>query len=91
MSMTYTEFMDMAPKMSPTTQRLFSNFVNLDAQAEALSQEATKVSTMERPVAPSELVTLSLKSHEFMFHAQLTSGMANRTADGLQQLFRQQN
>jgi len=31
------------------------------------------------------------KSAEFMFHSQLTSNIANRTADGIQQLFRQQS
>ena len=40
---------------------------------------------------PSEIVLLTAKSHEFMFHCQLTANIANRTSDGLQQLFRQQS
>jgi hypothetical protein len=42
-------------------------------------------------LTPSEIVTLTARSHEFMFHCQLTSNIANRTSDGLQQLFRQQS
>ena len=33
---------------------------------------------------------MTVKAHEFMFHCQLTANVANRTSDGLQQLFRQQ-
>jgi hypothetical protein len=36
------------------------------------------------------MVMLTVKSHEFLFHSQLTANVANRTSDGLQQLFRQQ-
>lgn len=43
-----------------------------------------------RALTPSEMVLLTVKCHEFMFHCQLTSNVANRTSDGLQQLFRQQ-
>jgi hypothetical protein len=42
-------------------------------------------------LTPSEIVVLTARSHEFMFHCQLTSNIANRTSDGLQQLFRQQS
>jgi hypothetical protein len=42
-------------------------------------------------LTPSEIVMLTARSHEFMFHCQLTSNIANRTSDGLQQLFRQQS
>jgi hypothetical protein len=41
-------------------------------------------------LTPSEIVMLTAKSQEFMFHCQLTSNIANRTSDGIQQLFRQQ-
>jgi len=42
-------------------------------------------------LTPSEVVMLTARSHEFMFHCQLTSNVANRTSEGLQQLFRQQS
>ncbi len=37
------------------------------------------------------MLNLTVKCHEFMFHAELTSNVANRTSDGVQQLFRQQS
>ena len=42
-------------------------------------------------MTPGEVVDLTMKCHEFMFHCQLTSNIANRTSDGIQQLFRQQS
>ena len=39
---------------------------------------------------PGEIMKLTVRCQEFMFHCQLTSNIANRTSDGLQQLFRQQ-
>ena len=41
-------------------------------------------------MTPGEVVMLTVRCQEFMFHCQLTSNIANRTSDGLQQLFRQQ-
>ena len=58
--------------------------INLDAQK--LSGQ-TPGGTM----LPSEMMTLTIRSHEFLFHCELTSNVANRTSDGVQQLFRQQS
>ena len=62
----------------------------IDEQARALADYAEQAIASGNELTPSEIVTLTTKSHEFMFRAQLTTNMANRTADGLQQLFRQQ-
>lgn len=32
-----------------------------------------------------------MQAHKFLFQSQLTSNVANRTSDGVQQLFRQQS
>ncbi len=53
--------------------------------------EASKQKLKGNELTPSEIVTLTTRSQEFMFYSQLTSNVANRTADGLQQLFRQQS
>jgi hypothetical protein len=58
-----------------------SNIINYAKSAVQSGNELT----------PSEIVILTARSHEFMFHCQLTSNIANRTSDGLQQLFRQQS
>jgi hypothetical protein len=41
-------------------------------------------------MTPGDMMMLTVRCQEFMFHCQLTSNIANRTSDGLQQLFRQQ-
>jgi hypothetical protein len=63
-----------------------------------INEEASKIvnyaqSAVEsgNELTPSEIIMLTARSHEFMFHCQLTSNIANRTSDGLQQLFRQQS
>lgn len=40
--------------------------------------------------SPSDVLELSLRTHEFVFRCQLTATVANRSGDGVQQLFRQQ-
>ena len=40
---------------------------------------------------PGELLVLTMRSHEFLFHCELVSNVANRSSDGVQQLFRQQS
>lgn len=64
-------------------------FINTEA-ADLLNYAKSAVASGNE-LTPSEIVVLTARSHEFMFHAQLTANVANRTAEGLQQLFRQQN
>ena len=63
----------------------------INKEAEALIEYAENAVSSGQELTPSEIVMLTAKSQEFMFHSQLTSNVANRTADGLQQLFRQQS
>ena len=71
-------------------QAMFEPLGQIDDQAQSLAEYAEQAILSGNELTPSEIVTLTAKSHEFMFRAQLTTNMANRTADGLQQLFRQQ-
>jgi hypothetical protein len=71
-------------------QALFRPLDQVDGQAARLSELARAAIDEGRAMTPSEMVLLTMKCHEFMFHCQLTSNVANRTSDGLQQLFRQQ-
>jgi hypothetical protein len=74
----------------------------LEARAAASSGETMKA--LFRPLeharaamaagtnlTPGEMVMLTVRCQEFLFHSQLTANAANRTSDGLQQLFRQQS
>jgi hypothetical protein len=69
---------------------VFRPLEQINHQAAALSETARAAHEQGRALTPSEMVLLTVKCHEFMFHCQLTSNVANRTSDGLQQLFRQQ-
>ena len=71
-------------------EALFRPLDQINGQAVQLSSLAQAAYDEGRALTPSEMVLLTVKCHEFMFHCQLTSNVANRTSDGLQQLFRQQ-
>lgn len=71
-------------------QALFRPLEHLNGEASGLSGLAQTALNEGRPLSPGEMVALTVKCHEFMFHCQLTANVANRTSDGLQQLFRQQ-
>lgn len=79
-----------AEKASPGMQALFRPLEQINGQAAQLSAQAQAAFDEGRALTPSEMVMLTVKCHEFMFHCQLTANAANRTSDGLQQLFRQQ-
>ena len=50
----------------------------------------TRHETARPLLTPGEIIELTMRCQEFMFHCQLTSNIANRSSDGVQQLFRQQ-
>ena len=71
-------------------QQLMKPFEHINGEATRLAADAQAAQAAGREMSPSEMVNLSMRCQEFMFHCQLTSNIANRTSDGLQQLFRQQ-
>lgn len=73
-----------------STKALFEPLQQLDAEASSLSSHARAAMQAGQSLTPGEMVMLSVRCHEFLFHSQLTANVANRTSDGLQQLFRQQ-
>lgn len=76
---------------SAVTEALFAPLDFINNEAKSLAEYATNAIESGNELTPSEIVTLTTRSQEFMFYSQLTSNVANRTADGLQQLFRQQS
>lgn len=76
---------------SPAAQAVFRAFDSINGEAVQLSKDAQAAQASDRELSPGELVSLTVRCQEFMFHCQLTSNIANRTSDGLQQLFRQQS
>jgi len=75
---------------SPAMQSLIKPFEHLSAEAAQLSAKAKAISASGIAMTPGDMIMLTVRCQEFMFHCQLTSNVANRTSDGLQQLFRQQ-
>jgi hypothetical protein len=72
-------------------QQLMRPFEHINGEAARLASDAQASQAAGRDMSPSEMVMLTVRCQEFMFHCQLTSNIANRTSDGLQQLFRQQS
>jgi len=62
---------------------------NLNGRAESLGSKALEMQHGE--FRPSDMLMMTLKAQEFLFHCELTSNVANRTSDGVQQLFREQS
>lgn len=69
---------------------MFKPFDHINAEASSLAQMADAARAAGAEMTPGEVVGLTLRCQEFMFHCQLTSNIANRSSDGLSQLFRQQ-
>ena len=68
---------------------LLNPLEKLNNQSQMLGIEALAASNND--VKPSQLLMLTMQTHEFMFQCQLTANVANRSSDGVQQLFRQQS
>jgi hypothetical protein len=78
------------PAAGEALKALMQPLAQINTEAAQLSQHAQRAMQQGTELSPGELVMLTVKCHEFLFHSQLTSNVANRTSDGLQQLFRQQ-
>lgn len=75
---------------SESMQALFKPLERLNAEAVSLHEHAETALAAGTEMSPGEMVMLTVRAHEFLFHSQLTANVANRASDGLQQLFRQQ-
>jgi hypothetical protein len=73
---------------SQALQSLAKPLELVDVQAASLSEQAHISQANGIAMTPGEMV---MRCQEFMFHCQLTSNIANRASDGVQQLFRQQS
>jgi hypothetical protein len=62
--------------------------MNLNSSSTRLAERSGNVALAD--MKPSELMMLTMRSQEFLFNCQLVANVANRSSDGVQQLFRQQ-
>jgi hypothetical protein len=72
-------------------KQLMKPFEHINGEAHQLAIDAKAAQAAGQDMSPSQMVNLSVRCQEFMFHCQLTSNIANRASDGVQQLFRQQS
>jgi len=84
--------LEMRPASGPSeaSKTLMKPFEHINGEALRIADEAKVAQTKGHEMTPGDMMMLTMRCQEFMFHCQLTSNIANRTSDGLQQLFRQQ-
>lgn len=80
-----------APGLSEPIQGMMNVLDGVDLQAKSVSDYAKQAELSGGTLTPGEIVQLTMRCQEFMFQCQLTSNIANRSSDGVQQLFRQQS
>ncbi len=62
----------------------------LDGLGETSASIKAEALAMKPDAKPSEVIHLTMRCHEFLFRCELTSNVANKSSDGVQQLFKQQ-
>lgn len=70
---------------------VLSTFENLNNGAERINTLSKILTSRGGEMSPSEMLQATMECHQFLFKAELTSNVANRTSDGVQQLFKQQS
>ncbi len=76
---------------SEGTRMMISAFDGLNSGARNIQELSQAMSGGTQDLTPGQMLEMTMKCHEFLFQSQLTSNVANRTSDGVQQLFRQQS
>lgn len=78
-----------APTDSAGFRTVISSLGDLNESAQSIGAAADHLGKGD--MKPSEVLMLTIKAQEFMFHCEVTANVANRTSDGVQQLFQQQS
>ena len=76
---------------SEAAKMLVTPFEHINTEAAKLSADAKLAQSSGNGLSPGDMVMLTARCQEFSFHCTLMSNIANRTSDGLQQMFRQQS
>jgi hypothetical protein len=86
-----TEMLQAARPEPGGFQKVMATLEALDGRAEVFGTQAQALEQGTGELSPSEMLNLTMKAQEFSFHCELTANVANRTSDGVQQLFREQS
>ncbi len=76
---------------SQGTRAVLAALERLNGGAENINALSQTMSANAADLTPGEMMQMTMRCHQFLFQAELTSNVANRTSDGIQQLFRQQS
>lgn len=76
---------------SQGTRAVLGALDGLNGGADKIESMSQILTANGADLTPGEMIQLTMRSHQFLFTAQLTSNVANRSSDGIQQLFRQQS
>jgi len=77
-------------KVNEIAKAAFEPLDHINREAQELGNYAERAMESGNKMSPGEIVSLTVQSQKFMFHSQLISNIANRSAEGITQLFRQQ-
>jgi hypothetical protein len=80
-----TEFLN-----SEAIRNFFNPLERINGTTEKFMQHSEKLAA-DPDVQPGDMLMMMVTTQKFMFECQLTSSVANRTSDGIQELFRQQS
>jgi hypothetical protein len=78
-------------ELSAGVKAVLNQFDSLNSHASQLGKLADAMGSSGRDLAPSQIIDMTMRCQEMVFQAELTSNVANRSSDGVQQLFRQQS
>jgi hypothetical protein len=80
-----------AAQPSEGMRTVLSALDGLNGGAENINVMSQTMNANSADLTPGQMMEMTMKCHQFLFKAELTSNVANRTSDGIQQLFRQQS
>ena len=69
----------------------FQPFDHINNEAAQLSEAGKAAQTAGKDLSPGDMVLLTARCQEFAFHCRLMASVANKTSEGLSQMFRQQS
>jgi len=72
-------------------QRAIELLDSLNGGMKSIGIEASAMAGSSSELTPGQMLNITVKAHQFLFKSELTANVANRTSEGIQQLFRQQS
>lgn len=78
-------------ELSASIKAVLNQFDSLNGQTAQIGKMANAMSSSGTDLKPSQIIDMTMRCQEMVFQTELTSNVANRSSDGVQQLFRQQS